>query len=150
MAKTKLNCIECGGETFKWPSQINDLVFCSKSCHRTYKNKKDNPSLHRDLSGKNNPMFGRHLTAWNRGIKGEDCHNWKGGIHIRKDGYVRINIEGKRKLLHRHLLKSKLKDGNVVHHLDHNPTNNNLNNLKIFPSQSEHVKFEHDTASNTK
>lgn len=88
-------------------------------------------------------MYGKHPIAWNKGLIGQNCHNWKGGIHQREDGYVRINVKGTRKLLHRHILQDKLKANNVVHHIDHNPSNNEINNLMVFESQSEHVKYEH-------
>jgi len=85
-------------------------------------------------------MYGKHHIAWNKDIKGEKCHNWKGGLHKRKDGYYRININGERKLYHRHLLG--LDKGKVVHHKDHNPSNNSIDNLMVFENQTEHVKFE--------
>jgi hypothetical protein len=65
--------------------------------------------------------------------------NWKGGISKRKDGYVRINIDGNRQLYHRYILKDKLKNGQVVHHKDHDPSNNDISNLAILESQSEHA-----------
>ena len=117
-------------------------IFCSKSCHRSYKNKIDNPSKHRDLSGEHNPMWGKHPEAWNKGMYGEDSPNWKGGIQVRKDGYVRIAVRGERHLLHRFLLKEKIKSTDVIHHIDHNPSNNSIDNLMVFPNQSEHVKYE--------
>lgn len=90
-------------------------------------------------------MFGKHPNAWNKGIKGEKSHNWKGGIHKRKDGYVRININGERILYHRYLLNEKITDTDVVHHIDHNPSNNSIENLMIFNSQSEHIKYERNS-----
>lgn len=86
-------------------------------------------------------MFGKHPVAWNKGLKGELCFNWKGGVHKRNDGYVRINVQGKRHLLHRYILKDKLKDTNVVHHKDSNPSNNSLSNLLILESQAEHARL---------
>lgn len=100
-----------------------------------------------DMSGEKNPMFGRHLKAWNKDIKGEESHNWKGGIHKRIDGYVRVNIKGKRFLYHRVLTNAK--DGQVVHHIDHNPSNNSIENLKVFNSQSEHVVYEKTVSVNS-
>jgi hypothetical protein len=88
-------------------------------------------------------MFGRHPKAWNKGLIGEKAHNWRGGIHRRKDGYVRIRIGKERKLLHRHLLADKLTPRKVVHHLDNNPSNNELSNLVVFKNQSEHISIGH-------
>ena len=134
-------CDNCGEKSQMYRSRFNKSVlhFCNKSCHRIFKNKLDNPSKHRDLSGKNNPMFGKHPRAWNKGMLGKDSANWKGGIHKRKDGYIRINIEGKRVLQHRHILKDFIKEGNVIHHKDRNPSNNDISNLMILTNQSQHA-----------
>lgn len=134
-------CASCGKVKQIYPSQrkARDTFFCNKSCHRTHTNKVANPSWTRDLSGENNPMYGKHPIAWNKNVRGELSHNWKGGIHRRKDGYVRININGERKLLHRHLFADKLKGENIVHHKDGDPSNNARENLEILPSQSEHA-----------
>lgn len=136
-------CHQCKKEISVFPSRFkkSKILFCGKSCHRIFKNLTNNPSKHRDLSGENNPMFGKHPLAWNIGKKGEDCHNWKGGIHKRKDGYVRINISGKRYLLHRYLLKDRINKRNVIHHKDENPSNNDLKNLEIMPNQSQHARL---------
>jgi hypothetical protein len=137
-------CDNCRDSISLFPSRFkkSSTHFCNKSCHRSYKNFVNNPSESRDLSGANNPMFGKHPVAWNKDIKGEECHNWKGGVHVRKDGYVRINIDGKRVLYHRHILSDRLKGGNVVHHIDHNPSNNSPENLMVMENQSEHVRYE--------
>lgn len=123
-------------------------MFCGKSCFRIYKNKIDNPSWNRDLSGKNNPMFGKHRVAWNKGKIGDNCHNWRGGLHKRKDGYFRININGVRYLYHRYILG--INDDKVVHHLDKNKSNNLIENLVVCKNQSEHIKKHHNYAFNIK
>lgn len=83
---------------------------------------------------------GKHPQAWNKGKIGEEAHNWKGGIHTRKDGYVRIRIQGKRHLLHRHVT-GQVGKNSVVHHLDHNPSNNNPENLIVVKDQVEHMRI---------
>ena len=141
----EIKCNNCDKELKVYPSRLKTTksgnIFCNKSCHRSYDNKVNNPSKDRDLSGKNNPMWGKHPIAWNKGLKGKNCHNWKGGIHKRKDGYFRINIKGKRHLLHRFLLKDSLKEGNIVHHKDHNPSNNDIKNLEVIKNQKEHARL---------
>lgn len=144
--KIKVHCTNCNKEMEVYPSRAkkSDKLFCNKSCHRSYKNKVDNPSKHRDLSGKNNPMYGVSKPAWNKGLVGENSHNWRGGLHKRKDGYYRINIGGKRYLYHRYVLGIHNIDDYVVHHIDHNPSNNNKNNLMVFRTQEDHVRYEKD------
>jgi hypothetical protein len=135
-------CDQCGEALRLYRSRFakSDTHFCNKSCHRSFKNSVDNPSKSRDLSGSNNPMFGKHPVAWNKGVTGEASHNWRGGIHTRADGYVRINVNGERKLFHRHLLADQLLPGNVVHHKDHNPSNNISDNLVVLTDQAEHMR----------
>jgi hypothetical protein len=147
MPKLKCKCFYCGNEFIRDSWKIKtEKQFCNKSCYRSYENVINNPSLTRDLSGKNNPMFGKHKVAWNKDLKGKDCHNWKGGIHKRKDGYFRINIDGVRFLYHRYILG--INDNKVVHHLDENPSNNSIDNLVVCKNQSEHIKKYHNYAFN--
>lgn len=86
------------------------------------------------IAGERNGMYGR---------TGSDCPNWKGGRHVRKDGYVRVTVDGTRILEHRYLLSKAGEDltGKVVHHKDHNPTNNSLANLQVLDCQAEHVRL---------
>lgn len=53
-----------------------------------------------------------------------------------KEGYVYTHILQAEKLLNR-----KLKDLECVHHIDENKYNNDLNNLMVFKSKSDHTSF---------
>lgn len=65
----------------------------------------------------------------------EKHYHWKGG----KESYCRI--------LARRIMKKYLKRGltkkEVVHHIDLNWKNNNIKNLRLYPSHSQHVKYHH-------
>jgi hypothetical protein len=72
--------------------------------------------------------------------------SYRGGkTYVTKKGYRKFKGSGK--LVHRWAkekeLGRKLKSGEVVHHKDGNPLNNSPNNLKVYRSQSEHMKKEH-------
>jgi hypothetical protein len=84
------------------------------------------------------------------------CHhcytNWhKGSNHglykqegsIRKDGYVRISLGGRRIYLHRYLMEQflgrSLETNEHVHHKDNNPKNNVIENLALT-TNSRHLK----------
>ncbi len=59
-------------------------------------------------------------------------------------GYLRYYISPKKRvLIHRYImekhLRRKLKKGEVVHHIDENKTNNNISNLRLYKSHSEHM-----------
>lgn len=92
------------------------------------------------ISGKKNGMYGR---------RGKDCPAWKGGRSKRKDGYVRILDQGlervdKRVLEHRKImenhLRRKLKNNEIVHHKDDNPSNNLISNLEVL-TLKEHSRM---------
>lgn len=58
---------------------------------------------------------------------------------LTKAGYRVVTIQGEREYEHR--VKAQPKPGEVVHHKDGNRSNNDLDNLEILPSQSEHMKL---------
>jgi len=65
--------------------------------------------------------------------------------YVTKKGYSRFKDSGK--YVHRWVeekkLGRKLKSKEVVHHIDGNSLNNSPNNLKVYKSQSQHMKKEH-------
>ncbi len=72
--------------------------------------------------------------------KGKNDKKWKHGKTY--NGYVRIAVNGKRILEHVHVMqeflgRSMIK-GETIHHIDMDKTNNDVSNLYLFTSQSEH------------
>ncbi len=72
-------------------------------------------------------------------------HN-KEFLRDKKGRYTNKNKKGKRySLNHRavveRFINRKLKKEEVVHHIDENKKNNKIENLMLFKSQSEHMKF---------
>lgn len=102
------------------------------------------------VSGERNAMTGR---------KRELSPTWKGGKKHRKDGYIRVIAPGdhpfpceitdsaKYILEHRLVMEQHLGryllPTEVVHHIDNNPSNNAIENLQLFSSQSEHIRLGH-------
>jgi hypothetical protein len=119
-----LNCGICGKEIVVMRSRLsrNKNNFCSKKC------------------------FWKHEEKSKIGEK----YHWKGGRYLSRgyyliykkehpncnsDGYVlehRLMVEGK---IGRYLEKNE-----VVHHIDGNKKNNDISNLMLFKSNSEHIK----------
>jgi len=67
--------------------------------------------------------------------------------HTRKDGRVQFSVNNKNKYEHRIVMEKhlgrKLETHETIHHIDGNPTNNKIKNLKLLNSQSEHLKIHH-------
>ena len=149
MAKIKCTCRNCGVELLRFKSQMpkNGNNYCSLSCSVSYRNRNEyNPSHFRDLSGEKNPMYkkGYLICGEKNGMYGKVGKLnplFKGGRYVRKDGYVRLNIDGKRILEHRLVLKTcgKNIDSLIVHHKNRNKSDNSIENLEIL-TQSEHIK----------
>lgn len=160
--KVTVVCAVCGKTVKRPPSQAGK--YCSKSCAITARNLTDaNPSYSRDISGENNPMYGKGLKGADNpmyGKRGEQCINWKGGRKVRKDGYTLVvapddhpypsdtSHKSIRYILEHRLVMEQhlgryLEPTEVVHHIDGNPRNNDISNLRLYSSHSEHIATEH-------
>ena len=77
--------------------------------------------------------------------------NWKGGIKKHYDGYMMIryplhplNIQGyvfQHILVMENHLGRPLMREESIHHIDFDKTNNYIDNLHLFPNESEHQKY---------
>ena len=135
--KVKRTCEYCSVSFFKWASELKLRPgrFCSRRCdlaQRSIEWTQHNPNLDRDLTGENNPMFGSR--PWNYREDGSP----------RADGYMRVTVDGKRMLKHRHIMEMKLgrplSEDEIVHHLDNDNTNNDPDNLTVM-SQANHLRL---------
>ena len=89
------------------------------------------------------------------GLKGKDHPSWKGGFQIDRKGYVRLYApERKNRYVLEHIsimethIGRKLLRSECVHHRNHNPTDNRLENLELM-SLSQHSRL-HVTAQTHK
>jgi len=96
-------------------------------------------------------------TPWNKGTvglySGDKASNWKGG-KILRSGYFYIlkpehpnsgkqgYIAEHRLIMEKHLGRFLTKE-EVVHHIDHNITNNKIENLELCESHGKHTKLYH-------
>ena len=136
-------CDLCGRPIYRRPSTLarNAGKFCSHACrNKIYRNtgpRGPNPNL----AGPNNPAW-RGGVTWKR-PKG----NYRGVKYVRcpteflpmarKDGYIMEH----RLIMARHLGRL-LDQTEVVHHIDHDPANNSIENLLLFKSNGKHKRYE--------
>lgn len=140
--KKNKKCEWCECDFYKRKKESNPRFlkrrFCSVGCRLEWQRDwytNDNPIKYVDNSGENNPMYG---------VRGNKSHNWNGGVHKRKDGYVRRTINSKRILEHRYVMQKQigrnLNDYEIVHHINGDNSDNRIENLQIM-TQSEHAKL---------
>lgn len=102
--------------------------YCSHSCAMKYRWKTNKPKLPK---------------IWNKGKKLSETH--KNNLSIGKYKGKGLLIKGKSanywRSKARQIIDTKNKDL-VIHHIDGNVTNNNLNNLAVM-SRAEHTKLHH-------
>lgn len=74
--------------------------------------------------------------------------NWNGGEQVDTNGYKKILTGNKEytfehRLVMEEYLGRKLKPEEVVHHIDGDRLNNNIDNLQLFDSVAEHTAHHH-------
>ncbi len=144
--KPNTKCDLCERPIYRRPFTLalNAGKFCSRSCrnkvHKCLGKRGKNPNL----AGANNP-------AWKGGVTLKRAKgNYKGVKYVRcpmeylpmgrKDGYIMEHRLVMAQSLGRLLTRTE-----VVHHIDHNPSNNCITNLMLFATNAEHKKYEGTT-----
>ena len=89
---------------------------------------------------------------------GEKNPNWRGGISTRTDGYRLVKIDEdhpfycmadhqgyarENRLVVAQHIGRPLTDEETVHHIDGNRVNNDIENLRLFPSNGDHIAYHH-------
>lgn len=147
-------CPRCGKETYRTAAHLRKVKdsYCSRSCRAKYAT---GPLIRQHAAngkGKKRPgkgLAGALNPAWKGGVTYFKKHgNYKGVKYIRcpaefismarKDGYVMEHRIMVAQAIGRPLLRSE-----VVHHKDHDPAHNTLDNFQLFASNRDHKLYEH-------
>lgn len=107
----------------------------------------------------NKKLSKEHRLKISRAIKGkmvgEKHPNWTGGtpyVHDKSNGYLVQWSENGRMYQHRKVMEEylgrPLNSEEVIHHIDGNTSNNNIENLNLFKNKKEHMSY-HASLKNT-
>jgi hypothetical protein len=144
LRRPNVSCDLCGERMYRRPSTLamNAGKFCSRACrnrtHRRMGPRGPNPLL----QGPNNPAWKGGWTFFRKHgrykpIKYVRCPSWLASM-ARTDGYV---------MEHRLVMATwagrPLQRVEVVHHVNHDPQDNALTNLELWPDNRSHKLAEH-------
>jgi len=158
----EIECSYCEKNFFKRRDRICDERgnFCSRNCYFKWQKENEKLADHmREIRPEGRTWTEEQKEEQRERMKGSSNPNWKGGkiyqktgtnyknpILIRcpedysemarKDGYV---LEHRLKVAKE--IGRSLKSEEVVHHIDHDPQNNNIENLMLFESNQDHTNY---------
>ena len=140
--KPNVICILCGTPMYRrpWILAKGEGKYCSRAC-RNKAHPCSGPCPSKGLMGEKNPAWKGGVTYWRK------HGNYKPIKYVRcpaeflamarKDGYIMEHRLVMAKSLGRNLLRTE-----VVHHINHDPHDNRLENLELFASNGEHKRVE--------
>jgi len=123
----QVKCAYCNEKIMKdrWKFKIYTNLFCNRKCQGNYMSK--------NIIREKSPM-------------------WKGGKFKTSDGYItiltpehpRADSDGyvkEHRLVVEEYIGRYLTDKEIIHHINHKRDDNRIENLMIFPTNSDHTKF---------
>ena len=167
----KITCVQCGKVFLRAWGEVNRKrkaktgPFCGKGCRNVYhcKGKKLSKAHRAKLMGRRPWNKGK---PWPKAMKAklselasggvramEKNGHWRGGRSVKRDGYIEIRLNGKRKLEHVYMMEQhlgrRMTRGEVVHHMNGNRQDNRLANLRVM-TISEHMRLHNTGKKYTK
>ena len=154
----ELICPVCDKPFLTWRAWAKkaEIPTCSKHCNGILRGEDWKKHAHKGRAAwtpeseasYSEKMSGSKNPAWKGGVTYFKTHgNYTGVKYVRcpekflsmarKDGYVMEH-----RLIVAQKIKRCLKRSEVVHHINHDPTDNRLENLQLFKTNQDHKKYE--------
>jgi hypothetical protein len=138
--RIELKCLECGISHFKLKCQLGRGrgKFCSKDCAN--KHRQHGKTIKCVLCGNE---FYRRFGEQKNYIKrfcSKECYTNERILNAKKTTYLKTGAKHIHIIVAEKALKRPLLKGEVVHHIDEDKHNNNIDNLAVLPSQQIHAK----------
>lgn len=152
----EVKCAVCGKAILRRKDRLAGMSVCSYQCGGVLRGQEWGKHAYKAAAA----MTPAGRIARKQKISGANNPAWKGGVtYFRKHGnygavkYVRCPLEYlgmarkdsyvmEHRLIVAQAMGRLLSRLEVVHHKDHNPKNNALNNLQLFANNSDHKKHE--------
>lgn len=159
-----LECNHCGESFFKREDKLGGKRgnFCSMDCYNKWKSESKTVQEHMKEIAPMSELSEEAREKMKERMTGKLNPSWKGGVTYekkrgnyedpvlvkcpeeynemaRKNGYV---LEHRLKVAKE--TGRPLKSEEVVHHIDHDPQNNDIENLMLFRNNREHKLYEHN------
>lgn len=87
--------------------------------------------------------------------KAEKNGNWNGGVWVTNRGYRKLLVHGHPRadrdgyvlehvIVMEESIGRRLNKGEVIHHKNHDKTDNSIDNLMLFATHADHIRFHAD------
>lgn len=162
---TKVTCENCGKDFWRRQDRVAEKRgnFCSKDCYTKWQSESEELAKYLKEIGPKGRKAQTEETykKISKKLSGSSHPNWKGGVTYdsSKGNYERpilvrcpekySEMARKNGYVPQHRLKvaqeigRSLKSEEVVHHIDHDSQNNEIENLMLFRNNKEHKLYEH-------